>query len=75
MSPERLSELLPKLHATCDDHDRDPHTLPVYCRGGRGTDGINAIRRYEALGVHSLQVEIATFDDLKRFADEVLPHF
>ena len=29
----------------------------------------------EALGVHAIQVDVETLDDLMRLADEVLPHF
>jgi probable F420-dependent oxidoreductase len=73
MSPERLSELLPLLHAAAKRHDRDPASVLVYS-GSRGEDAtIDLLRRYADLGVHSLQVGIATLDGLKRFADEVLP--
>ena len=73
MSARRLSELLPLLFAACKRHDRDPLTLPIYCRGGRGSCTIDDIRRYEELGVFSLQLDIDCLDQLKRFGDEVLP--
>jgi probable F420-dependent oxidoreductase len=73
VSAERLSELLPLLAIACERRDRDPSTLPIYCRGGRGSSTIDEIRRYEELGVHSLQVDMGTLDQLKRFADDVLP--
>ena len=34
---------------------------------------LDDVRRYADLGVHSLQVHLGTLDELRRFADEVLP--
>ena len=73
VSADRLTELLPLLRAVADRHDRDVTTIPVYCGAGRRSLTLDDVRRYEALGVRSLQVGIAELDDLKRFADEVLP--
>lgn len=73
MSPGRLAELLPAVQAALDRHGRDPASLPVYCSGGRGGVTIDEIRKYEELGVHSLQVAIDTLDELKRVGDSVLP--
>jgi probable F420-dependent oxidoreductase len=74
MSADRLrDELLPLLHEALRRHDRDPATYPIYCGGGRGDAGIDELRRYEELGVVDLHVGLRTLDDLKRFADEVLP--
>ena len=74
MSANRLGELLPKLRAATDRHGRELSSVPVYCSTGRRTDlSVDSIRRYEELGVHSLQLGIEELDDLKRVADEVLP--
>jgi hypothetical protein len=73
MSPDRLSEMLPIVHAATGRHGRAPSSLPVYCQGGRSASTLDDFRRYEDLGVHSLQVDLGTVDELKRFADEVLP--
>ena len=71
VSAGRLAELLPLLQAAAARHGRDVSTLPIYCRCGAAT--VDDLRPYEDLGVQAVQVDIATFDDLKRFADEVLP--
>jgi probable F420-dependent oxidoreductase len=71
VSAGRLAELLPVLRAAASRHGRDVSTLPIYCRCGAAT--VDDLRPYEDLGVQAVQVDIATFDDLKRFADEVLP--
>jgi hypothetical protein len=34
---------------------------------------LDKLRPYQDLGVHSVQVALETLDDLRRFADEVLP--
>jgi probable F420-dependent oxidoreductase len=73
MSADRLAELLPLLPAACGRHGRDPSTLPIYGRGGRGNSTVTELRRYEDLGVESLHVDIDTLDELKKFGDEVLP--
>jgi probable F420-dependent oxidoreductase len=73
MSPERLSEMLPVLHTAADRHGRERASIPVYCQSGRGGASLDALRRYEELGVHSLQVHFDTLDELQRFADEMLP--
>jgi probable F420-dependent oxidoreductase len=73
MSVERLSELLPIVRAASERHGRDPSSMLIYCVGGRGDVTVDALQRYQDLGVHSLQVGIDTVDELKRFADEVLP--
>jgi probable F420-dependent oxidoreductase len=72
MSPERLSEMLPVVHAAADRHGRDPSSVVVYCQSGRAGATIDDLRRYEELGVHSLQIHLDTMDELKRFADEEL---
>jgi len=72
VSANRLAELLPLVRAACERHHRDVAALPIYCRTSGAT--IDELRPYEALGVHAVQVDIDTLDDLKRFADEVLPH-
>jgi probable F420-dependent oxidoreductase len=75
MSHQRLSEMLPIVRAAAERHGRAPSSIPVYCQGGRSASTLDDFRRYEELGVHSLQVDIGTLDELKRFADEVLPRF
>jgi probable F420-dependent oxidoreductase len=72
MSPQRLSEMLPTVHAAAERHDRAPSSLSVYCQGGRGAATLDDFRRYEELGVHSVQADVATLDELARFADDVL---
>lgn len=75
MSSGRLAELLPHHEAALDRHGRDRSEVPVYC-GARPEDvTVDALRRYEELGVLSVQVPLETMDDLRRFADEVLPEF
>jgi alkanesulfonate monooxygenase SsuD/methylene tetrahydromethanopterin reductase-like flavin-dependent oxidoreductase (luciferase family) len=73
-SPDFLSELLPRVHAALDRHGRDPSSLVVYCQSGRDRRGPDDLRRYQDLGVHSLQVHLDTLDELKWFGDEVLSH-
>jgi len=70
-----LAGLLPLLHAAAERHGRDPSAIPVYCSGRPGATTVDVLRKYEALGVHSIQVPLATLDDLERFADDVLPSF
>jgi alkanesulfonate monooxygenase SsuD/methylene tetrahydromethanopterin reductase-like flavin-dependent oxidoreductase (luciferase family) len=71
MKPERLAGLLDQLRTAAQRHDRDPGSLSVYAET-RGTT-IDDVRPFEELGVDSLQVPVKTVDELKRFADEVLP--
>jgi probable F420-dependent oxidoreductase len=73
VSPGRLAELLDLLKASCERHNRDPATLPVYCRAGQGPATLDDLHRYEELHVRSVQVNIDTLDELKWFADDVLP--
>jgi probable F420-dependent oxidoreductase len=73
MSPERLSDLLQLVNAAAERHDREPSSLHIYCGAGSSDTGIDYLRRYEELGVHTLQVPLETLDELKRFADDVLP--
>lgn len=75
MSPDRLAEMLPILHAAADRHGRDHASIDVYCQSGRGGASVDDLGRYEELGVHSLQVHVDTLDELKRFADDVLLRF
>jgi probable F420-dependent oxidoreductase len=75
VSPKRLNELLDDLRAACDREGRDPATLPVFCRAGQGAPTVDDLQRYQDLGAHTLQVNIETLDELKQFADEVLPRF
>jgi probable F420-dependent oxidoreductase len=73
MSSDRLSELLPNLHASAERYGRTPSSLPVYCGARPGARSLDDLRRYQDLGVHSLEVRLETIDELKRFADDVLP--
>ncbi len=73
MSPERLAEFLPTLHAAARRHGRDPSAIPVYCSTRQTVTSVDDVLRYEDLGVHSLQVAVATMHDLERVADEILP--
>jgi probable F420-dependent oxidoreductase len=75
MSVERLSELLPILHEALTQHGRTPQDVPVYCGTNAKGATVDGLRRFEELGVHSMQVGLGTLDDLERFADEVLPAF
>src|SRR5262245_28486724 len=63
-SPAFLSELLPRVHAAAERHDRDPSSIVVYCQSGRDGAQPDELRRYEDLGVHSLQVHLDTLDEL-----------
>ena len=73
MSSERLADLLPKLRLAAERHGRDPSSVLVYCGARPGKATLDDLRRYEELGVHSVEVALETVDDLERFADEVLP--
>jgi probable F420-dependent oxidoreductase len=75
MSPDRLSEHLPILRSAAERHGRDYSTMSVYASAGRAGAPIDELRRYADLGVRDLQIGLRTLDDLKRFADEVLPKF
>ena len=73
MSPDRVAEHRTLLHEVCEREDRDPATLLIYCTATKGVTGLDDMLRYADAGVDSLQVDLANIDDLKRFADEVLP--
>lgn len=74
VSADRLVELLPLLAAAAERHGRDLADLPVYCgTGRRPAITLDEVRRYEELGVRSLQVWADGIDDLKRLGDEILP--
>jgi len=73
MSSDRLSELLPLLRRAADRHDRDPSSLLVYCGAPAGVTRTDGLQQYADLGVHSVQIALETIDDLKRFAEGVLP--
>jgi probable F420-dependent oxidoreductase len=68
MSFGRLQEHLGRVRDAARRYDRDPASLMIHCSGGKPDSTIDDLRRYEELGVG-----INTLDDLKRFADEVLP--
>jgi probable F420-dependent oxidoreductase len=73
MSADRLSEFVPVVTSAAERHGRDPSSLSLYCSASGGVATLDDLRRYEELGVHTLQVGISNLDELKRFADEVLP--
>ncbi len=73
MSPERLSEHLLLLRAAAARHDRDPASLQIHSGVSGGDTSIEQLRRYAGLGVHTLHLGLGTLDEVKRFADEVLP--
>jgi probable F420-dependent oxidoreductase len=73
MSPERLAEHLLLLRAAAGRHDRDPASLLVHCGVSGGDTSLEHLHRYAELGVHTLHVGMEALDELKRFADEVLP--
>jgi probable F420-dependent oxidoreductase len=75
MSSDRLGELLPLLDAALDRHGRHPDDVPVYCGAELAASTVDGLRRYEQLGIRSVQVPLQTLDDLERFADETLPAF
>jgi probable F420-dependent oxidoreductase len=72
MAADRLESMLPGLREACARHGRDVETLDVYAQL-RGEITLDELRRFEALGVRSLQVPIRDLDALKRFGDELLP--
>lgn len=73
MSSYRLSELLPLLRHAAERHDRDPSSVLVYCGAPTGVTGADGLQQYRDLGAHSVQVALETVDELKRFAEDVLP--
>ena len=73
MSADRLGELLPILHAALERHGRSPSDVPVYCGASAKDATVDGLRRYQELGVRSMQVGLHTLDDLERFAEDVLP--
>lgn len=73
MSSDRLAELQPLLRAALDRHGRRADDVPVYCSARPEDATLDALRRYRDLGVRSVLVPLDTLDDVRRFADEVLP--
>lgn len=72
MSPNRLIAFLPVLRAALERHDRDPATFTIWC-SSRGDTTFDTLRRYQDIGVHSVQLDIETIDKLKLVGEEVLP--
>ena len=72
MAPERLEGMLPTLRDICAQHDRDFDTLDVYAQLG-GDITLDAVKRFEELGVRSLQLPIRDLDELERVAAEIIP--
>jgi probable F420-dependent oxidoreductase len=75
MSPERLSEMVPLVYSAAERHGREPSSVDIYCQRARGGTTLDDLRKYDELGVHSLQVHLGTLDELERFADDVLARF
>jgi probable F420-dependent oxidoreductase len=73
MSSDRMAELLRVVDEALDRYGRERSSLPVYCSARPEGTARDDLLRYRELGVHSLQVPFHTLDDLKQFADEVLP--
>lgn len=73
MSPDRLAEHLELLHQAMARHDRDPGHMQVYVTSTHPNPTADDLKQYADLGVHSVKVGIESLDDLKRFADDVLP--
>jgi probable F420-dependent oxidoreductase len=73
MSSERLAEMLPGLRAALDRHERDPAAVPVYVGARPGPVTGDDLLAYAEVGAHAVQVALESLDDLRRFADEVLP--
>jgi probable F420-dependent oxidoreductase len=73
MSADRLADLLVTLDTALERHGRTRSDVAVYCSASKGMCDADGLARYAEVGADSLQVDIATLDDLKRFADEVLP--
>jgi probable F420-dependent oxidoreductase len=73
MSSARLAELLPTLGTALDRHERQPTAVPVYVGARPGPIDLDTLLRYAEVGAHAVQVSLETLDDLRRFADEVLP--
>jgi alkanesulfonate monooxygenase SsuD/methylene tetrahydromethanopterin reductase-like flavin-dependent oxidoreductase (luciferase family) len=73
MSPNRLAEHRVLLHEACDRQGRDPSELPIYCSATKGLTDADELLHYAEAGADAVQVDFDTIDDLKRFADEVLP--
>jgi probable F420-dependent oxidoreductase len=71
MQVERLAELLGGLRVAAEGYGRDPDSLAVYAESRAAT--LDEVLRFQELGIDSLQVPVRTVDELKRFADEVLP--
>src|SRR5262249_2724410 len=67
LSLARLSEMLPVLHAAIERHGRAPSSVRVFCTIKGDDLGLDQLRRYEELGVDSLQVPIDSLDELKRY--------
>ena len=73
MSPERLAEHLAVLHRAMERHDRRPESMTVYVSSTSSNPTADDLVKYADLGVHDVKVGIESLDELKRFADDVLP--
>jgi probable F420-dependent oxidoreductase len=86
MGPERLGTALETLRSACDRHGRDPADLLLVCSTSArlaiadgGAAIVEALRPYEELGIHHVQVRVdgaseqSVLDALARWGDEVLP--
>jgi probable F420-dependent oxidoreductase len=73
MSQDRLAEHLARLAEVCEREGRDPEELSIYVNSARGMIDADDLLRYAEVGADTVTVDLDTLDDLKRFADEVLP--
>jgi probable F420-dependent oxidoreductase len=75
MPIDRVAELHPRLLAALDRHGRHPADVPMYCRARPAEVSLDALRRFEDLGARSVLVPLDDLDEVRRFADDVLPVF
>lgn len=76
--PEQLAPMLDELKKACDAVDRDPSTVEVTAMWIDAAAGMDALRRYEDLGVGRLVVPVFALgggnplDALDKFGEEVI---
>jgi len=73
MSHDRLADHLTQLGEVCEREGRDVEELSIYVSAARGMTDPDDLLRYAEVGADTVTVDLADLDDLKRFADEVLP--
>lgn len=72
LTSRRLAEFLPLLRDATGRHDRAFESLRLDCGLPRSAVE-DELLRLRDLGVHTVHVDIASLDELKRWGDEVLP--